>query len=129
MKKKLFKNLVIFATLALLILPAISLALPAKALDANDLGVNYAQNIGLGNRDPRDIASSVIKVLLGFLGIIAVIIILIGGFKWMTAGGNEDKVSEAKKLIIAGIIGLIIILAAYGIATFVINALLNATGS
>ena len=57
------------------------------------------------------------------------IIILLGGFKWMTAGGNEDKVGEAKKLIIAGVIGLIIILASWGIATFVINALVSATGN
>jgi len=81
----------------------------------------------LGERDPRDIAASVIRVILGFLGIVAVIIILLGGFKWMTAGGNEDKVGEAKKLITAGIIGLVIILAAFAIATFVLNSLLSAT--
>ena len=90
---------------------------------------NIGDELGLGNRDPREIAASVIRVILGFLGIIAVIIILLGGFKWMTAGGNEDKVGEAKKLIIAGVIGLIIILASWGIATFVINALVSATGN
>jgi hypothetical protein len=52
---------------------------------------------------------------------------LLGGFKWMTAGGNEDKVGEAKKLITAGIIGLVIILAAFAIATFVLSQLLSAT--
>ena len=39
----------------------------------------------------------------------------------MTAGGNEDKIGEAKSLIIAGIVGLIIILAAFAIVTFVID--------
>lgn len=86
-------------------------------------------NLGLGNRDPREIAASVINVLMGFLGIIAVIIILIGGFQWMTAAGNEDKVSGAKKMMTAGVIGLVIVLAAWGITVFVLNALLNATGS
>lgn len=85
------------------------------------------QNIGLGNKDPRTIVANVIKIILGFLGIVAVIIILLGGFKWMTAGGNEEKVGEARKLIGQGVIGLVIILAAFGIATFVINSLLAAT--
>lgn len=93
-----------------------------------DLNQEEFQNeLGLGQRDPRNIAASVIKILLGFLGIIAVVIILLGGFKWMTAGGNEEKVGEAKKLIMQGIVGLIIILAAFGIATFVINSLFTAT--
>jgi len=60
-----------------------------------------------------------------FLAIIAVIVILIGGFRWMTAAGNEDRVASAKKTIIAGAIGLIIILAAYAIVTFVITTTTN----
>jgi len=82
---------------------------------------------GLGNKDPRAIAASVINVILGFLGIIAVVIILVGGFKWMTAQGNDDKVGEAKQLLTAGVIGLVIVLAAFGIAKFVIGALIGAT--
>jgi hypothetical protein len=45
----------------------------------------------------------------------------------MTAAGNEDKISQAKGMMSAGVIGLIIILAAFGIATFVMNALVAAT--
>ena len=78
---------------------------------------------GLGAKDPRAVAAQVINIILGFLGIVAVVIILLGGFKWMTAGGNEDKVGEAKKLIMAGIIGLIIILASFAIASFVLTQL------
>ena len=83
--------------------------------------------IGLGNEDPRVIAASIINVILGFLGIIAVVIVLMGGFKWMTAGGNEDKIEEAKKLMSAGVIGLVIILASWGLATFIVNMMYNAT--
>jgi len=90
-------------------------------------GIN--NTLGLGNKDPRMIAASVVKTALGFLGLIAVVIILLGGFKWMTAAGNEDKVEEARKLIIAGVIGMVIILSAYGLATFVINSLINATSN
>jgi len=82
---------------------------------------------GLGGTDPREIAANVINVILGFLGIIAVVLILIGGFMWMTAAGNDDKVATAKKIMTAGVIGLVIVLAAFGIAKFVIQALIGAT--
>ena len=89
---------------------------------------NTESALGLGNQDPRETAGKVINVLMGFLGIVAVVIILIGGFKWMTAGGDESKVEEAKKLMTAGVIGLAIVLASWGITVFVLNSLLNATG-
>ena len=84
--------------------------------------------LGLGKRSLDEAVVGLINVALGFLGLIAVIIILIGGFKWMTAGGNEDKVGEARKTIFAGIIGLAIILFAWGITTFVVTHLGKASG-
>ncbi|MEK7067430.1 MAG: hypothetical protein AAB956_00340 [Patescibacteria group bacterium] len=93
----------------------------------NTVANNIESDIQLGQRDPREIAANVINIILGFLGIIAVILILAGGFKWMIASGNQDKVDEAKKLMAAGAIGLVIILASFGIARFVINALVSAT--
>ena len=83
----------------------------------------------MGKKDPREIARNVIQIMLGLLGIIAVVIILIGGFKWMTASGNEDKVTEAKKLLGAGIIGLLIVLAAWALAMFIIGRFLYSTGA
>jgi hypothetical protein len=88
---------------------------------------NVGDTTGLGSKSPVEITISLIQLALGFLGLIAVVIILIGGFKWMTAGGNEDKIGEAKKMIIQGIIGLVIVLAAWGIATYVIGTAFNLT--
>jgi len=132
MRKKLFKNLVCLAMFFLIILPALTVAaLPVQAQTPADpwggFETEIGDEIGLGEEDPRVIVSRVINIALGFLGIIAVVIIILGGFKWMTAGGNEDKTAEAKKLITAGIIGLVIILAAWGIAKFVVNQLYTAT--
>lgn len=128
MKSSIIKKVVVCSIMAVL---ALSAAMPVYA--ANFWGANSYEGVnnalGMGNKDPRTIAASVINIMLGFLGIIAVVIILLGGFKWMTAGGNEDKVGEAKKLMIAGVIGLIIILASWGLANFVLNSLMKATGA
>jgi len=78
------------------------------------------------NEDARIIIVRLINFALSFLGLIAVILILWGGFKWMTAGGNDDQVGEAKKIIIAAVIGLAIIMSAYAITQFFVNALSSA---
>ncbi|KKQ40372.1 MAG: hypothetical protein US58_C0021G0004 [Candidatus Magasanikbacteria bacterium GW2011_GWA2_37_8] len=96
-------------------------------ITTKDLGISYATQTGLGTADVRDTVAKIIRVAMGLLGIVAVVIILIGGFTWMTAGGNEEKVGEAKKWIFAGVIGLAIILSAYALANFVITNLVNAT--
>ncbi len=88
----------------------------------------YATQTGLGTKDLRESVMSIVNVLMGFLGIIAVIVILYGGFLWMTAAGSEEKVGQAKKLIIGGVIGLAIILSALAITNFVISQFLTATG-
>ena len=82
----------------------------------------------LGANDPRTMAAGIINTILTILGIVAVVIVLLGGFKWMTAAGNEEKVGEAKKLLGAGVIGLIIVLSAWGIASFVLNQMATETG-
>jgi len=93
------------------------------------LATDFAANAGLGSGDLTDTIASIIRVALGFLGVVAVLIILYGGFQWMIAGGANEKVDKARKLIFAGITGLIIILSAYAIASFVINQIAGAVSS
>ncbi|MFA4831108.1 MAG: pilin [Patescibacteria group bacterium] len=83
----------------------------------------------LGKQGLQTTVASIINVALSLLGIVAVVIILVGGFKWMLAGGNDEKTQEARKLIFAGIIGLAIVLSAFAIAKFVLKALSDATMS
>jgi hypothetical protein len=105
-----------------------SIALAQSGLNANDLGVGaIGSEIKLGSGDVRQTAARIINVALGFLGIIAVVIVLLGGFKYMISGGNEEKTAEAKNLIVSGIIGLAIILSAWAITSFVISRLVTAT--
>lgn len=90
-------------------------------------GDDFAEAAGLGTADLVTGTAELINVALGFLGIIAVVLILLGGFKWMTAAGEETKVKDAKKLLFAGLFGLVIILSAYAIASFVITQVSSAT--
>ncbi|OGH71838.1 MAG: hypothetical protein A2921_00850 [Candidatus Magasanikbacteria bacterium RIFCSPLOWO2_01_FULL_43_20b] len=91
------------------------------------VGLDYVKDTGLGKQDVRTTISNIIRVALGLLGIVAVVIMLVGGFEWMTAGGDDEKVGTAKKRIFAGILGLAIILSAYAIARFVLEQLYTAT--
>jgi len=119
------KKIAILTTLgvifALTVLPVLATTL--------DVGLDYGTYTGLGTKDIREGVMSIVTVLLGFLGIIAIIIILYGGFVWLTSAGNEEKVGQAKKIITSGIIGLVIIFISYAVATFVINELITATGA
>lgn len=88
-----------------------------------------ASTAGIEQGNLNSIIGGILNVAMGFLGVIAVLIILYGGFIWMTAGGEQDKVDKAKKMIYAGIIGLVIIFAAYAIAMFVMSNLRAIVGS
>ena len=107
-----------------LILPAVALAQPQ---DSN-FGLDQLSNVQLGRNTLPNTIAIFINVILGFLGIVAFIIILLGGFKWMTSGGDEDKIGEAKKLMGAGVVGMAIVLASWAIASFVIAQLAKGTG-
>jgi len=109
--------------MVILVVPVVASA----QINANDLGISYGTYTGLGTKDVRETIGTIIKTAMGLLGIVAVVIILVGGFEWMTAGGNDDKTKEAKKRIMYGVIGLAIILSAYAIASFVVNSLVNST--
>jgi len=129
------KSLLMILAVVLFVMPMVLGALDTNRVMAadlistanDDLGLGYAEPTGLGTRDVREMTASIIRTLLGLLGIIAVVIILIGGFKWMTAMGEEEKVGAAKKLLGAGIIGLVIILCAYAIANYAIGQLVDTT--
>ncbi len=74
----------------------LALAFAGFAAAQTDFGLEYGNLIGLGANDPVTISVNVIKMALSFTAYVAMIIIIIGGFKWMTAGGNEDRAAEAK---------------------------------
>jgi len=112
--------------LATMALPMVALA--QGAVTSNELLVGQiATELSQKQLVLRITIARIVRTAMSLLGIIAVMIILYGGFKWMTSGGSDEAVGDSKKIITAGIIGLIIILTAYAIASFVINSLITAT--
>jgi len=114
--------------LAMLLSLAIMPAAQVSAVDDDVLGVKkFGDATKLGTNPFEETIAEIINVALSLLGIVAVVIILIGGFKWMTSGGDETKVGDARKFIFAGVIGLAIIMSSWALATFVLSKLAGAT--
>ncbi|MDD5071232.1 MAG: pilin [Patescibacteria group bacterium] len=78
-------------------------------------------------KDVREIAVLIIKVFLGFLGIIFLVLIISAGFKYMTSAGNEEKITEALNQIKTGVIGLIIILTSYAVTSYLTDCVFEIT--
>lgn len=92
----------------------------------SDIGPKAFNSTGAPT-DIRAVVAKVISVFLGLLGIMFVALIVLAGYKWMMAQGDESKVTEAKEQLRTSIIGLAIILASWGITIFVMNTVLKAT--
>ena len=78
-----------------------------------------AQPVYREGRGLRTMVMNIFKVFLSLLGVIFFLLTLHGGFQWATAGGDSKQTEEAKKRITNGIIGLLIIISAYGISVFI----------
>lgn len=78
--------------------------------------LTLSQNIG-----------KVIKVVLGLLGIVFLVLTVYAGVLWMTAAGEEEKITKATGILRTTIIGLIIILMAYSLTYFVLDKVFEAT--
>lgn len=72
-----------------------------------------------GKEDLSTQIGTIIGAVLAFVGVIFLILMIYGGFLWMTAGGNEEEVKKAQSLIIAAVVGIIIISSAYLITKFI----------
>ena len=91
------------------------------------VGAKGFADIGFGRKDPRAIIANVVNILFGFLGVLAILLILYGGFIWMTAGGNPEKIDQAKAILRNASIGLLIVLSSFALAIYILSRLLLAT--
>lgn len=81
----------------------------------------------LGTKDPATIVFTIVNTALIFLGTITLILMLVAGFLWLTAAGEEEKIKKAKDIIGGATIGLVVVLSSYGLAQYLFTAIRIAT--
>lgn len=79
--------------------------------------------------DIRVIAFVVVSIFLRLLAVIFIILIIYGGYIYLTSQGIEEKVQKGKAIVRTGIIGAAIIIASLSIATFVLRAFVCAVST
>lgn len=113
----------------------VAAAVTCPAGSARDTAESYAQcNIDGDNKDDDGsglwkTVNNIINVLLGLMGILAVAVIIYGGFQFATSSGDAGKVKTAKDTILYGVIGLIVAMLAFAIVNFVVASVFNNQGS
>jgi len=129
MKKYFKKFVILFSLIALLILPILSFAAsPAydnlqKVGEGKGMSTANAPYVGADQYKLSQIIGLVIQAFLGLLGVIFLIYMIYAGYSWMTAQGDEEKVTKAKDTIQRAVIGRIVTIGAYAITYFVIQKL------
>jgi hypothetical protein len=102
-----------------------SFAMPFTALAGYGLEETAGQ-AGIGQGGSKTLPTyigNIISAALGLLGVIFLILMVYGGYLWMTARGDETQTTKAKDTISRAIIGLVIVAGSYAIATYVVGAL------
>ena len=99
-----------------------AIPLEQDAISAVAEGINEVRDAA-GNRSLLDVFDNVIKTLLFVIGAVSVLMLIIGGIRYVISSGNQTAVEGAKNTILYAIIGLIIAFVAWGIVDFVISRL------
>lgn len=123
------KTLLIFAVLASFMFAA-SLVLPIAKVHA-DAKADVCQGVGLlsgngcttppGSTSPDSLVATVINILSIVVGIAAVIMIIIGGFRFVMSGGDPKNTESARNTVLYALVGVVIVLLAQILVRFVIN--------
>lgn len=108
--------LVSAAVFGLAVLPAVS----AGAINpSNKVGEGVKAAGGTGQQLEPEIAQ-IINVLLFVIGAIAVIMIILGGIRYVLSNGDSAQIASAKNTVLYSVIGLVVALLAYAIVNFVV---------
>ncbi len=82
----------------------------------------------LGKRDIPVLIGDIIAYLLGFVGVLALVMFIYGGITWMTSAGAAEKVKKGKDTLVWAIFGLAFIFFSYAILDFILKAFLSSAG-
>lgn len=120
--KKILVLILILGTF--LITPSVLIAGDGGAHETPDSNsVRLDNPLGKGVTNPTDIYGNVIYTFMGMAGSVALIMFIIGGFTWMTAGGNQEKITKGRDTLVWAVLGLVLIFASYAIIRAILENL------
>ena len=99
---------------------------PAYAADATGNANAYFDKITDKNDDNlMETIKLIINVIIGLVGMVAVVMMIMGGISFVTSQGDTAKVTKARNTILYGVVGLIVALLAFAIVNFVLSEVFN----
>jgi len=96
---------------------------PAKAGGLVEKGLEKAADTAKLGKETSlpQLIGNIIDYVLGFVGVILLVMVIYSGFLWMTSGGNDEQVEKSRNYLVNAVIGLIIVLASYAIVNYIIE--------
>ncbi len=104
-----------FLSTILLVLPYIVSAVEIPGLEATARTAGIDRTI----MSPELAATRIVQWVLSFVGVLFLILMIWGGFTWMTASGNEERIKKAQKMVGSAVVGLVIVLSAYVVTVYI----------
>lgn len=120
-------SIIAMLSLALFLSASLALAQPNNDPYGTNTTANAAGFPQTNDQDTKlnDIIAGIIRTLLGLTGVLFMGLIIYAGNLWMTAGGNEEQIKNARSMIVNAAIGIVVIFAAYVLTTFVVDTILG----
>ena len=118
MKKIFFSSLVAIYLLLIIAMPVFADETLPSAITIDGKPANINQVI-----------ANMAKLVLGLVGVLALVMFIIGGITWMTSGGNAEQVKKGKGTLVWATIGLIVCFLAYSLVTFVITKFIGVSSN
>ncbi len=97
----------------------------AQAIDQEADQPAIIRALSGGQTGLRGIVLTIINFFLTFLGLLAVIMVIYGGFLYVSSAGNEENVNKAKKILLYAVIGIVVIIVSFAL----VNTLLGAAST
>jgi hypothetical protein len=116
MKNKIIESLVISLIIC-------SLPMAAAAVTIEDIG----PQVGMTMMDIRPFLINIVSLILGFIGVVSVSMIIYGGSLLLVAGGNEDVIQHGRRIVIGAVIGIVLVLSSWVLASNIFGVVSQVT--
>lgn len=130
MKKSFLQILSVSVSIFLFVtIPALAQNSAAEQIQEGLKATGEESGAGYSTIPIEELIGQLIQVILGIVGVLFLVLTVYAGFLWMTAAGEGKRVQTAKDILRNSLIGLVVIIAAYALTTFIVDALVKASGS